>query len=466
MKISSQSNMGDIMSVGVNVAEQAKDTSSVPDFKAYMQQSASNQDRQSTQHVQAASKGQNVQAENSKNTDTAKREDGGKVNDRQTERTSKPERKENREVSEQQDMDEAADAGSELSEDVLSEMTEVLSTALPISQVAGLLNNIQNQIQELLGIDVQELNQLLDSLNMQLSDLLDGEAQKQLLLAAEGAKPLDLLTDEQLAGLLSQMNGIIDGAIGASDIEATTLQSALEQMNALKNADVENDPAVGMNGQTEDTMESVDGSHIRFTVDMDKDQEGSSATYQGEQTDLSAMKEQVIGQLNQTMGRLTEVTEVHETVTPAEIVNQVVEEIKLTARQDTTSIELQLYPEHLGKVAVQVSTRNGALTAQITAENEIARAALEASLQTLKETFQNQGLKVEAVEVMVGTSSFSQEQFMNQQTNQEETQSGSSGRRINLDELEGLEAADMLTEEEQLNVDMMRQEGRSVDYSA
>lgn len=482
MKISSKSNVGDVMSMGANASEQTKDNSLIPNFKSYMQQSAAGKDLQGAKNVQAAPKSQSVQKSKSENADAEKPKDDMKTNGEQQDYAAETDKKDVSKVSDKKSTDEVSDTDtasvtdeisdvdSELSEDGMIEAA--LASAVPFAQVVELLSNIQNQIQELLGIDAGEFNELLESLNMQLSDLLDSGAQKQFFLAAENAAPVDLLTDEQLAGMLSQMGSMIDEAVTVSNMEATTIQSAIEQMHAMENAAVadeaatEDDVTTEVNVQPEQTMESVDGSHIRFTVELDKEQGRSNDTFRHEQPDLAAVKEQVLGQLNQAVGQLSEVTEVNEAITPAEIVHQVVEEIKLVARQDTTSMEMQLYPEHLGKVAVQVSSRNGAVTAQITAENEMARAALEGSIQTLKETFQNQGLKVEAIEVMVATSSFSQEQFMDRQANQEESQSGKGTRRLNLDDLENLEDDALLTEEEQLNVEMMRREGRNVDYTA
>lgn len=477
MKIPSKGSAGDVMSMGANAVEKSKDTSFVPDFKSYMQQSAVKKEPAASD-MQNISKGQDVQTEKSKGVDTGRPKDDRKVNDEQTKCDAEPSKQDTAKVSdkgkaeevsakdEASVTDEVSGVDEEISQDVFAETAVILAAALPMTQVMELLNQIQTEIQELLGIGTEQFNQILDSLGMQLSDILDGGNRQQFFLAAENAQPLDLLTDEQLAGMLSQMNSMIEEAVAVSDIEAGTLQAAIEQMQEFNNADPEEDVAAEPGVQAEETMESAEGSHIRFSVELEGGQERSSDTFRGEQQNLSAMKEQVLAQLNQAVGQMSEAQEVNEAVTPAEIVHQVVEEIKLVARQDTTSMELQLYPEHLGKVAIQVSSRNGAVTAQITAENEMARAALENSIQTLKETFQNQGLKVEAVEVMVATSAFSQEQFMDRQTNQEESKSGKDARRLNLDDLEGLDEEDLLTEEEQLNVEMMRREGRNVDYTA
>ena len=51
-----------------------------------------------------------------------------------------------------------------------------------------------------------------------------------------------------------------------------------------------------------------------------------------------------------------------------DVIRQVVEEIKLTVKADNTSFEMQLNPEHLGKINLQVAAKNGVVTAQIATE--------------------------------------------------------------------------------------------------
>lgn len=50
------------------------------------------------------------------------------------------------------------------------------------------------------------------------------------------------------------------------------------------------------------------------------------------------------------------------------------------------------------------------MQAQIIAETEAAKAAVESGLAVLKEAFENQDLKVDAIEVMVGTPDYFMEE--------------------------------------------------------
>ena len=112
------------------------------------------------------------------------------------------------------------------------------------------------------------------------------------------------------------------------------------------------------------------------------------------------------------------------------------------------------------------------MTAQITASNEQVKEALQTQMVELQSTLQAQGVKVEAVEVTVATHEFEQNLDGNTSANgqmQEQTgeqnAGGQSGRRNlnrnSLDELSGL-----MSEEETLVAQMMRDNGGTVDFTA
>ena len=125
-------------------------------------------------------------------------------------------------------------------------------------------------------------------------------------------------------------------------------------------------------------------------------------------------------------------------------------------------MEMNLNPESLGKVNLVVAEKNGLLTAQFTVQNEIAKEALESQMQTLKENFTNQGLKVDAVEVLVSNSPFSQDNMS--EGSKEQQKSSGKKKNINLADLDLLD--DDITEEDAMKIDIMSQNGNSVDYSA
>ena len=142
------------------------------------------------------------------------------------------------------------------------------------------------------------------------------------------------------------------------------------------------------------------------------------------------------------------------TVDPMELVRQIVEKIKVKVDMNTTSMELLLNPESLGKVNLQVVSKNGVMTAQFTAETEAAKVAIESQLTVLKENLQNQGLKVEAIEVAVGTFEF------NQSDNQSKEQNQQSASKKKLD------FSELTMSEEEESKEYILDDSHSVEYMA
>ncbi|MDE6635123.1 MAG: flagellar hook-length control protein FliK, partial [Lachnospiraceae bacterium] len=110
-----------------------------------------------------------------------------------------------------------------------------------------------------------------------------------------------------------------------------------------------------------------------------------------------------------------------------DIAFQIIEGVKVNVKADTSSLEIQLNPEALGKVNVAIELKDGIATANFIVRNEMARVAVESQLQTLKDTFEEQGLKVEAVSVTV--SDFSFDQRRQAFSEREDGRGGSTGKR-------------------------------------
>lgn len=90
-----------------------------------------------------------------------------------------------------------------------------------------------------------------------------------------------------------------------------------------------------------------------------------------------------------------------------EIVHQIVDAVNVKLSPEKTSLEISLTPDNLGHVKLDVSEKNGTLTARISTENETAKSAIEGQLQILKSAIEAKGVTVEAIEVTVSSFSFS-----------------------------------------------------------
>lgn len=156
-----------------------------------------------------------------------------------------------------------------------------------------------------------------------------------------------------------------------------------------------------------------------------------------------------------------------------EIISQITESIRVNISEDSTSMEMQLHPASLGTVNMQIASNGGVVTAQIIVENEAVKAALESQLVTLQESFEEQGHKVESIEVTVAGYDLGKGNSQSNGKNSEaEDQKNAfkvmgTRRRINLNLLDDSEEIDEeeLPEDEKIARDMMARNGNSVDYT-
>ncbi len=149
-----------------------------------------------------------------------------------------------------------------------------------------------------------------------------------------------------------------------------------------------------------------------------------------------------------------------------QIVEQIVEQIRIHAQADTTTMEMQLNPETLGKVLLTVSNRAGMMTAHFTVQTEEARMAVESQMYTLRENLEQKELKVDAVEVTVSNFEFTQSGG-NGDDQKNMDQGDGRSRRFHMEEQE--EDGEELSQEaeaERVRRNVMRDNGGSVDFIA
>ena len=147
---------------------------------------------------------------------------------------------------------------------------------------------------------------------------------------------------------------------------------------------------------------------------------------------------------------------------------QIMDYMKVSVKADSSELEMQLHPQSLGTLHIQMASKNGVVTANFITQNETVKAALESQMVQLKESFAEQGVKVEAIEVTVQTHQFEQnlEQGRDHNSNQD-NEAGVSRkrtRRINLNA--ALAEEETQSEEDRITADMMTTNGNTVDFTA
>lgn len=316
-----------------------------------------------------------------------------------------------------EDPKEATEQQSEMFEDFISLIGQMISI-----------------LQELLQVTETQVEEAATELQLQPAELIQPDHLQQLFLKLTGAESEQLLTDEDLYGKLVDLQENVASLIedGGLDFAELSLDSVAEKLSEylLGKETVETDiplespiKEVVIQFQEEMNSETVrtDDSLGKNDDILDMMTEVKTQTSQETEHELfhrenDGQGQTESGQAAAFLHRLAEAVVKGSVGTEApvnfqdiySIAEQIIDQVKINIRPDSTSMEIQLYPEQLGKVDLQVTSKNGVMTAQLTTRNEIAKEAIESQMQVLRETMEAQGIKVENIEVTVAEFGFRQ----------------------------------------------------------
>ena len=264
----------------------------------------------------------------------------------------------------------------------------------------------------------------------------------------------------------------LSGQDAGSDESKTLKETALGEQNGISSETASPDETDGKTVLTENGGTSDDNDRANEQASKDdtrsllwetKDQRANVTATVGnsmaQQSFTSSLENAVFG--GQTQSTSTSYVDANE------LMQQVVDFAKLHVKEDTTSLEMQLNPEKLGKLMIHVSEKAGEVTAEIKTQNEVVKEALESQIATLKTSLEGQGVKVNAVEITVASHAFEEnldkqaDAGTEQNKEQEHAQNQSTRKNLIVSELDDLTG--LLSEEEMLVAQIMKDHGNSVD---
>lgn len=354
--------------------------------------------------------------------------------------------------------------------------------------VGVVVQNLIQQITDTFSISEEELQATMEELGMTEMDLTDPGKLNELLMEVGGAQDsFALLTDENLynavKGIMDLQKELTGQAQEELQLTPEKWQEAVAQITqntvtepvitvetdttedvtvATEEADADTTEAVAM--QVTDTEEKapVQNAQESRTEDSDGRQEHNDGQH-GNLLLQNLKEDNFLTQLQQTAQ-----PEEARTADTQDIMRQIMDYMKVSVKSDSSELEMQLHPQSLGTLHIQMASKNGVVTANFITQNETVKAALESQMVQLKESFAEQGVKVEAIEVTVQTHQFEQnlEQGRGHGSNQE-NEAGVGRRRtrrINLNAAYGEE--ELQTEEDRIAADMMSANGNTVDFTA
>lgn len=366
------------------------------------------------------------------------------------------------------------------------------------------------EIAEELGVGEEEVVDAMEELGFGMTALLDADNLTKLILVLSGEEnPLALLTDESLYGkvqnLLQSLDEISRGLMEEFSMGPEELEQVLATVNAeeiSENEAAESGfelpvPETGKEQELEQQQPKItvtveEGTQsVKLTADENgnavsveevtpKEESKDQGSSKGRDNPENSKSEQEFERTNFSVESLfktqTQNTEaVFEQLQTAaetanssqEIMDQILDYMKIQLKPEMDQLEMQLHPESLGTLRVQITAKSGEVTAQFQVQNESVKAAIENQIGVLKDTLREQGVKVEAVEVTVESHAFESNLWQGKEREDGSSYQGNrkSPRRINLNALD--ESFEKEADEgDLLAAEMMKANGGTVDYTA
>ena len=335
-----------------------------------------------------------------------------------------------------------------------------------------------------MGISEDAVRKAMDELGMTDVSLLDAKNVKSLMVElTEGADDMSLLTDEDFYNSVTEALQTLEDIAGEVQKETGMSQeefnaAVLEAQKRLAAADVPEE-VQEVSAQDLQEGENTDTEAVKFNMQKPELTEnartetvaGKEAPRQentGKDSESPFMgnsyQAQEVEQHAQAL-KAAEAEKAFSMTDTQEIMDQILDYMKVSVKPGLTNLEMQLHPESLGTLHIQISNREGAVTAQFIAQNESVKTALESQVMELKENLEQQGVKVEAVEVTIAEYSLDRNPDGNEASSEQGKQSKRGSRNLNLREL-NLDEEEDLTEEERLTAEMMQSSGSTVNYTA
>lgn len=383
----------------------------------------------------------------------------------------------------------------DITEDKLCEIMQMLGiTAMELLQPENLTalfanaTGIENNPQELV------LNSDFTGL---YADVMDIASQNQALLEAvsnmevlENPQGLEIFTEPDNPGEVNTASAEEDIAkVQISDVTDETEEPVFQQpqvksetMSASEDnavsgsqgiletaeAEASNISETAVSSESIDSSETVSLKSEKQVVRTDLNSDSSSDERNFDDKSENRVLHTMINEQMQPEGvfEAFDVQPKYTSVNTTDIIRQIVDQISIAKTTGESVIEMQLNPENLGKLYINVTERNSEITARIAVSNETVKNALESQMAALRENLQDANIRVNDVEITIATHEFEQNLEQNagnengRQDGQQFTHQSSSngGNRTGHNEAASDEAG--------LAAQIMRDNGNSVDFMA
>lgn len=344
--------------------------------------------------------------------------------------------------------------------------------------VKEVCEDIKDAIKEEFDVSDEDIKVAMELLGLTALDLLSTAKVAELIEQLIGTDALTLITNEDMMQSFNNIINVVDEAnadiagmlgvkteevgivLGQNDIAPVVNSEDTAKQDNVKESDAKNaDDNINQTVDNQESLSEVLAKKITTESDGKAKNNMPESNEANNKVTYADVADNMISNITDTFADI--ITEGISTVKEADIVNQVIDSVKLMASRELTSMEVMLNPEHLGSVHITVTARNGIVSAQIAAQNEQVKTALENQMVTLREQFESQGLKVDAVEITVMAHSFEAGQNFGQSESERKQGESKVHRKLDLSSFD-----DELEEDLESTAPAPKAEGSSVEYLA
>ena len=250
-----------------------------------------------------------------------------------------------------------------------------------------------NDIAALLGSKPAQNKDNTGNVVVQQSQQVKNQQMLNLLAGQQGAyTPQPAVQQVQEDGVsMTQLANLTDG------LEVVESEGQLQQ-----NMPVMNGQQSMTNGQGQQQGSQLQGE-ASFDVVVPSQQDGKNVENDSVANQGLSFQQNLVNQIgaNQKVeGNAAQTNQARETYN---VPQQIVEQAKLLQRGTDSQMIIKLNPEHLGQLSLKVSVNgNGGVTATFHTDNAQVRAILETTMTQLRQQLDEQGIKVDNVEVHTG----------------------------------------------------------------
>lgn len=344
--------------------------------------------------------------------------------------------------------------------------------------VKEVCEDIKDAIKEEFDVSDEDIKVAMELLGLTALDLLSTAKVAELIEQLTGTDAITLITNEDMMQSFNNIINVVDEAnadiagmlgvkteevgivLGQNDIAPVVNSEDTAKQDNVKESDAKNaDDNINQTVDNQESLSEVLAKKITTESDGKAKNNMSESNEANNKVTYADVADNMISNITDTFADI--ITEGISTVKEADIVNQVIDSVKFMASRELTSMEVMLNPEHLGSVHITVTARNGIVSAQIAAQNEQVKTALENQMVTLREQFESQGLKVDAVEITVMAHSFEAGQNFGQSESERKQGESKVHRKLDLSSFD-----DELEEDLESTAPAPKAEGSSVEYLA